>query len=185
MQTVIFSGLQDVVTALAGVLVAFLVAYIKQHFSATQISTASGIATEAVNFAVQAAKKLGITQDLAKYNSALTKAKELASKAGLNFSDSQWETLLESAYKKAKNEWQPLQTVASTTYTGDDIANMVKAELEKVAPNVPVDTIVTLIQQELSKLSLSVKVAPVETPSTEQPVSNSAGPVAVPAGEAM
>jgi len=66
MQTVIFSGLQDIVTALIGLFFAFLVAYIKQHFSVIQIRTASGIATEAVNFAVQAAKKLGVTQDLAR-----------------------------------------------------------------------------------------------------------------------
>lgn len=35
----------------------------------------------------------------------------------------------------------------------------VKDELEKVASNVPVDTIVKLIQQELGKLSVSVNVA--------------------------
>ena len=160
-QTIISSGLTDIVTALAGVFVAFLVAYTKQHFSATQISTASGIATESVNFAVQAAKKLGVTQDLAKYNFALTKAKELASKVGLNFTDSQWETLLESAYKKVKAE---LQHLTETGITQDDIVNLVKDELGKVAPNVPVDTIVGLIQQELGKLSVSVNVA---TPSTE------------------
>lgn len=136
-----------------------MVAYIKQHFSVIQIRTASGIATEAVTFAVQAAKKLGITQDLAKYNSALTKAKELALKAGIDFTDSQWETLLESAYKKAKAELQP---ILGTTYTEDDVINMIKAELEKVAPNVPVDTIVSLIQQELSKLSVSVNVTPAQ-----------------------
>jgi len=165
MQTIIFSGLQDILTALAGVLVSFMVAYIKQHFSATQISTASVIATEAVNFAEQAAKKLGITQDLAKYNSALAKAKELASKAGLNFTDSQWETLLESAYKKAKGELKP---ILGTTYSGDNIVNLVKDELGKVATNVPVDAIVKLIQQELSKLSVSVNVAtPVPTPVIE------------------
>jgi len=158
-QTLISSGLTDIVTALARVLVAFLVAYVKQHFSATQISTASGIATEAVNFAAQAAKKLGVTQDLAKYNSALTKAKELASKAGVNLSDSQWETLLESAYKKGKAELQPLQT---GTITSDDIINMITTEVGKIVPNVPVDTIKSLIQQELSKLSLSVNVAPVQ-----------------------
>ena len=156
-QTLISSGLTDIVTALAGVLVAFLVAYVKQHFSATQISTASGIATEAVNFATQAAKKLGVTQDLAKYNSALSKAKELASKAGVNLSDSQWETLLESAYKKAKDGLQPLQT---GTVTSDDITSMITTEVGKIVPNVPVDAITSLIQQELSKLSLSVNVAP-------------------------
>jgi len=161
----VFSGLTDIVTALAGVFVAFLVAYTKQHFSATQISTASGIATEAVNFAVQAAKKLGVTQDLAKYNFALTKAKELASKAGLNFTDSQWETLLESAYKKGKDGLLPIQN--GTGFNEDDIVNMVKNELGKVAPNVPVDSIVKLIQQELSKLSLSVSVStPADTAAT-------------------
>jgi len=169
-QTIISSGLTDIVTALAGVLVAFLVAYIKQHFSVVQISTASGIATESVNFAVQAAKKLGVTQDLAKYNFALTKAKELASKAGLNFTDSQWETLLESAYKKAKNEVKSLQT---GTVTSDDITNMITTEVGKIVPNVPVDTITGLIQQELSKLSVSLNVVPIATieiPSTGQVV---------------
>jgi len=116
----------------------------------------SGIATEAVNFATQVAKKLGVTQDLAKYNSALAKAKELASKAGVNLSDSQWETLLESAYKKAKDGLQPLQT---GTITSDDITNMITTEVGKIVPN---DTIVNLIQQELSKLSLSVNVAPAQ-----------------------
>ena len=74
MQTVIFNSLQDILTVLVGTFLAFMVAYVKQHFSATQIITARGIATESVNFATQAAKKLGITQDLAKYNSAFTKA---------------------------------------------------------------------------------------------------------------
>ena len=177
-QTLISSGLTDIVTALAGVLVAFLVAYVKQHFSATQISTAAGIATEAVNFATQAAKKLGVTQDLAKYNSALTKVKELASKAGVNLSDSQWETLLESAYKKVKDELQPLQT---GTITSDDITNMITTEVRKIVPNVPVDTITSLIQQELSKLSLSVNVAPaqqVPAPPQPAPVSNPSTEVA-------
>jgi len=89
------------------------------------------------------------------------KAKELTSKAGLNFTDSQWETLLESAYKKVKAKLQPL---TGTGITQDDIVNLVKDELVKVASNVPVDTIVGLIQQELGKLSVSVNVA---TPSTE------------------
>jgi len=87
-------------------------------------------------------------------------------KAGINFTDSQWETLLESAYKKAKNEIQSLQTVSVTSYTEDDIVNMVKAELGKVAPNVQIDTIVNLIKRELTKLSVSVNVAPAETQPT-------------------
>ena len=172
-QSIVSSGLTDIVTALSGMLVAFMLAYVKQHFSATQISTASGIATEAVNFATQAAKKLGATQDLAKYNSALMKAKELASKAGLNFTDSQWETLLESAYKKAKDGLQPLQTGTITT---DDITKMIATEVGKIVPNVPVETITSLIQQELGKLSLSVNVAPVVTPQPPQQDSTQPAP---------
>ena len=168
-QSTIFSGLQDIITVLIGVLVTYAVAFIKQHFSARQIATATWIATDSVNFATQVAKRLGITRDSLKYLSALTKAKELASKAGLKFTDSQWETLLESAYKKGKDKIQPLQTVAGTAYTEDDVINMVKAELSKVAPNIPVDTIVNLIQQELGKLSVSVNVTPttqIATPVT-------------------
>lgn len=56
-----------------------------------------------------------------------------------------------------------LPAIMSSTYTGDDIVNMIKTEVAKVASNVPMDTITSLIQRELSKLSVSVNVAPVET----------------------
>ncbi len=166
-QSIILSGLQDVLTILVGFLVAYIVAFVKQHFSARQIATATWIATDSVNFAVQAAKKLGLTQDLAKYNVALGKAKELAVKAGLRFTDSQWETLIESAYKKAKSELHPIQEIASTTpaMTQDDIFNMIQAEVQKMAPGVPADAIESmvepLIDKALSNLSVSVNVASV------------------------
>jgi len=135
-QSTIFSGLQDILTVLIGVLVAYAVAFIKQHFSARQIATASWIATDSVNFVAQITKGMGTVQDATKFKHALAKAKELALKAGLNFTDSQWETLLESAYKKAKNETQPLQGIASTIapYSQDDIIGMIKAQLAKVMP---------------------------------------------------
>jgi len=79
--------------------------------------------------------------------------------------------LLESAYKKVKDGLQSLQT--GTGFSEDDIVNMVKNEFGKVAPNVPVDTIVKLIQQELSKLSLSVNVAPTgPEPKAAEPAGN-------------
>ncbi|WP_407310886.1 phage holin, LLH family [Desulfosporosinus sp. SB140] len=171
-QSIISSGLQDVLTILVGALVTYGVAFVKQHFSARQIATASWIAMDAVNFAEQAAKKLGIPQGQGptKYIVALKKVKELAAKAGLNFTDSQWETFIESACKKVKDEMQPLQAVASSAapYTQDDIANMIQAELQKVAPNVPADTIESmvkpLIDKALSNLSVSVNVAPAVQP---------------------
>ena len=132
-QATILNGVMSILGVFVSIFFAAIVAYIKQHFSAKQISTASGIATEAVNYVAQITNKLQIP-DSAKYEYALTKAKDLASKIGLNFTDAQWKTLLESAHKKAKDGLQPLQEIASTTtpYTEDDIANMIKAELAKV-----------------------------------------------------
>jgi hypothetical protein len=105
----------------------------------------------AVNFATQAAKKLGIAQNLTKYQYALAKAKELADKVGINLTDIQWETLIESAYKGTKNVL-PLQAVTNVTtpYTQDELVDMIKAEVQRVAPNVLTDKI-DIVKQELGK----------------------------------
>ncbi|MDR3602080.1 MAG: hypothetical protein P4L49_16600 [Desulfosporosinus sp.] len=50
----------------------------------------------------------------------------MVSKAGPNFTNSQWETLLESAYKKAKDG---LQTLQAGLITSDDITNMITTEV--------------------------------------------------------
>lgn len=165
-QSIIFSGLQDIVTILVGALVAYLVAYIKQHFSAKQISTASVIASAAVNFVAQ---KLDTSENTAKFEAALASAKELAAKAGLKFTDSQWETLIEDAYKAAKDRAKPIETITSTVapYTEKEITNIIKTEVQKQLPKLSVDMIANivqpLVQKEISNLSVSVNVSPVIT----------------------
>jgi hypothetical protein len=52
----------------------------------------------------------------------------------------------------------PLKIVLNSTFGASK--DMITAEVGKIVPNVPVDTITSLIQQELSKLNLSVNVAP-------------------------
>lgn len=163
-QTIISSGLTDIATALVSVLIAMAGLYLRQHFTSKQLSTAASIASEAVNFATQAAKKLNITADLAKYQHALAKAKELASKAGINLSDSQWETLIESAYKQAKDELESLVGTA-TPYTQDEIIQMIQGEVQKAVPGVPVDQITDLVKQEIGKMQLVVNVAPAPVPA--------------------
>jgi len=166
----IFSGVASIVTTLVGVLVAFLVAFVKSHFSARQIATASWIATDAVNFAAQAAKRLGINQDSVKYDSALTKAKELASKAGLNLSDSQWETLIESAYKKVKDGVQPLQEIASTTtpFTKDDIISLIRSQLfEQKTAEPQNDTIAPVVVDDISVAPNALVNTPSPKPITD------------------
>lgn len=173
-QQIISSGLSDIGMALLSTLVGLAGYYLKQHFTSKQLATAASIATEAVNFAAQAAKKLGITQDLAKYQHALAKAKELASKVGIKLSDSEWETLIESAYKQAKDELAQLVGTA-TPYTQDEITAMIqgevqklKDEVQKAAPNIPIDAINDLVKQEISKLNLTVNVAPAPAPTPEK-----------------
>ena len=159
-QSTVLNGVASILGIFVSVFFAAMIAFVKQHFSAKQIATAGDIALEAVNFATQAAKKHGITADLGKFNSALVKARELASKAGINLSDSQWETLLESAYKKGKNELESLIGTA-TPYTSDEISNMIASEVAKVVPVAPVIDIATLVSQELSKYQMSVNVTPI------------------------
>lgn len=163
-QIILFNGLKDLLVLLCSTLTGFLVAYVRQHFSAKQISTGSLIASEAVNFVAQTAKNLGITEDSAKFQSAKDKAKELASKVGIKFTDSQWQTLLESALKTAKDAAEPIKTITSTTtpLSEDDIVKMIQDEIKKVTPNLPVDQITSIVKPmidaELSKLSVQVNV---------------------------
>ncbi|MDQ7095013.1 phage holin, LLH family [Desulfosporosinus sp. PR] len=124
-QQIISSGLSDIAMALMSALIALTGVYLRKHFTAKQLATASSIAQDAVNFAVQAAKKHGITADLGKYNAALGKAKELAAKAGIKMTDSEWEGLIESEYKKAKDELAQLVGTA-TPYTQDEITAMIR-----------------------------------------------------------
>lgn len=164
-QTDILTGLQSIVTTLIGVLITFLIAYIKQHFTSKQIADAVGISEQAVKYAAQLEKKYGTTFNSTKYASALARAKELASKAGINLTDSQWETLIESAYNTVKNALQPITSTAAST-SRDDILAMVQAEIQKI-PNLPPD-ISAIVKAEIGKLFAppaivnSVIVAPVD-----------------------
>jgi len=157
-QTTILNGVASILGIFVSIFFAAMVAYVKQHFSAKQISTAMGIATEAVTYVGQVTNKLQIP-DSVKYDSALTRAKDLASKIGLNFTDAQWKTLLESAHKKAKGGLQPFQEIANTTtpYTVEDIADMINKKLEEAMPKM-----YTGSQEEVLKTA-SVTLAPIIT----------------------
>ena len=158
-QQIISSGLSDIAMSLASILIGMGGYYLKKHFSAKQIATAAGIAEEAVRFVAQAALQFGLTTNEAKYQKALERAKELAAKIGISLTDNQWETLLESAYKQVKDELAQL-VGKDTPYTQAEIQDMIKTEVQKVAPNIPVDTINDLVKQEISKLNLTVNVVP-------------------------
>lgn len=158
-QQIITNGLTDVVMTMISVLTAMVGYYLKQHFTGKQIATAAGIAEEAVRFVAQAANQLGLITDVSKYQNALSKAKELAGKAGINLTDSQWETLLESAYKKVKDELAQLVGNA-TPYTMDEIKTAIKTEVGKDAPAAA--DIASMVRMELSKYLVIPQDKPVE-----------------------
>ncbi|SPF51229.1 hypothetical protein SBF1_50113 [Candidatus Desulfosporosinus infrequens] len=151
----------------ASLAVAVIVAIIgKLHISSKQLATAGELATEAVNFAAQYAEKHGVTLGSGKYVAALASVKELAKKAGISLTDSQWETLIESAYKKAKDELAQLVGTA-TPYTEEKINAMITAAVQKIAPDAL--GIVSVVQQELSKIQWAPVVKPVVvTPVVEE-----------------
>ncbi|MDR3542897.1 MAG: hypothetical protein P4L69_18325 [Desulfosporosinus sp.] len=81
--------------------------------------------------------------------------------------DSQWEAMIESAYKRAKDALPPITSTA-TQVSQDDITNMIQAEVSKIAPGAPID-IVSTIQQELGRLKLSVVSTPAAAVSVATP----------------
>ena len=157
----ILNGVASVTGVSISVFFAFMIAFVKQHFSAKQLATAKELATEAVNFATQYAEKHGITLGTGKYNAALSSVKELAKKVGINLTDAQWEMLLESAYKKSKDELAQLVGNA-TPYTEEQIETMITSAVQKIAPDAL--DIVNVVQQQLDKMQVSIVAKPVVVP---------------------
>ncbi|WP_172408241.1 phage holin, LLH family [Desulfosporosinus sp. FKA] len=167
------------VVNILGVLVVSAIAAIvgKLHLNSKQLATAKSIVSEAVDFATQAAKKLGITQDLAKYQHALAKAKELGARYGIKLTDSEWETLIEGAYKKGKDKLAELVGTA-TPYTEEEIMAMIETKVKAVTPNIPMDQLASLVAEQIGKMALTVNVAPTVQPAPAQPTQIQAQPAA-------
>ena len=94
----------SVITLVISVLGGFSVKLINQYFSEKQISLAKVFALDAVNHIEEIAPSLCIA-GVEKYKQAILSAKDLASKVGINLSDDQWETILNSALQQARTEW--------------------------------------------------------------------------------
>jgi hypothetical protein len=103
-QILVYNILKDIIALAGTILIGFITAYVNQHFTATQVSNAKQVATIAVTFAEQIANSMGFKgQD--KYNSALSKAKDLATKYGVKMTDDQWQGLIEAAVKEMNHIW--------------------------------------------------------------------------------
>ncbi len=86
----------------------YVVAYVRGHYSAQQIALAREIAADAVTFAEQVAKALNL-DSAAKFQHALAYARQLAARAGLKFTDAQWQGLIEAAVHDLFTAVEPLQ----------------------------------------------------------------------------
>jgi len=127
-QTLIYTVLKDLITLGATVLLGYLTAYAKAHFSAKQLSNAKIIATLGVSFAEQVAATMGLSS-IGKFDTALTQAKSLAAKYGLNYTDEQWKGLIEAALKEAQKNWAELGAPALAQTVSTAQAVLVSPEI--------------------------------------------------------
>ncbi len=104
-QTVLDDGIRAAIVAVAG----YVVAFMHKHFTANQIVQGVAIAKEAVAFAEQVGKTMGLN-GAAKYDKALTYAEGLATKVGVKLNSKQWQGLIESAVLDLKKELGTLTT---------------------------------------------------------------------------
>ena len=103
-QTLIYNILKDVIALAGTILITYVTAYVNQHFKSKQVSDAKQIANIAVAFTEQVASTMGF-KGPEKYNSALTKAKDLATKYGIKMTDDQWQGLIETAVGEMNSLW--------------------------------------------------------------------------------
>ena len=100
-QMVLYPLLNDLIVLMGTILLGFLSAYIKAHFSAKQVETAKTVANVAVGFAEELDHTLG-TKGEEKLNSALEQAKLLAGKYGIKLTDEQWTGLIKAAVNESR-----------------------------------------------------------------------------------
>lgn len=100
-QTALYPILNDLIVLMGTILLGFLSAYVKAHFSAKQVETAKTVAHVAVGFAEELGNALDIKGE-EKLNSALKQARLLASKYGVELTDEQWTGLIKAAVNDAR-----------------------------------------------------------------------------------
>lgn len=122
MQTSVYNVLMDCITIAGTVLLGFVSAYVKQHFTGIQVNQAKQISGIAVTFAEQVASTMGLDGQ-AKYASALAKAKELSARFGLVLTDAQWQGLIEASLNELNAIWHGTNG-ATTNITNADGATV-------------------------------------------------------------
>lgn len=86
----------------------FVIPWIKAHATQQQIQTAEKVATNAV----QAVEQIGGSGSHQKFNDALERARRLAAAKGIQLTDEQWRTLIESAVNDVKRWGQEIKVTA-------------------------------------------------------------------------
>lgn len=150
LQTILSSGLSDILALVGSLLATMLVVFIKSHFSASQITTAKSIATTAVKFAEEEGLVKSI-KGYAKFSTALNKVKDLAASRGLKLTDEQWEGFIKEAVNDARLVWNQV-----------GFQNNVLSEPQPIISDAPTTNIVTNNQTPAEDTKPD---APPETPT--------------------
>jgi hypothetical protein len=107
----LYNVLLTIISTGLPIVIGYIVMFIKSHYTSKQIESAKEIAKISVSYVEQIAEANGIN-GIDKFNKALASVKNLGNEKGLNFSDSQWKTLIESALKETVNGWNELSKVS-------------------------------------------------------------------------
>lgn len=108
-----------IITIVGSILMAVITASLKQRFTGIQMDRAKQIAEIAVTFAEQIQITLGAKGPV-KYASALTKAKEIAAKAGITMTDAQWQGLIEASLKELSSVWNSTNSTVTTSISNGE-----------------------------------------------------------------
>ncbi|MHB1651686.1 MAG: phage holin, LLH family [Desulfitobacteriaceae bacterium] len=174
MDAQITSLLTDVITLAGTILIGFLTAFVKQHYSAKQVETAKTVAKTAVGFAEEIGTTMGLNgKD--KFSAALGKARDLAGKYGIKLTDTQWEGLINASVNESRAVWDSLQGSSPTTVVNTSQA--VTIPPETVQPTTTSETISTPPADAPTSSTLTIQQA------VAQGIKDILTPVAVQAGD--
>jgi len=145
-QSTLYPLLNDLIILMGTILLGFVTAYVKSHYSAKQVETAKKVADISVSFADEMAHVYNISGP-EKFNTAITQAKVLAGKAGIKLSDEQWTALIKAVVNEGRTVYDATQGAVPIPVESQPIGIITdispEAAITPLEPSIPVVETIT------------------------------------------
>jgi len=137
MDAQITAFLNDAIKLIGGILMTFIAAYVKQHYTAKQVETSKSLAKLGVKFADELQHTLGIKGE-EKLNAAIEQAKLQVGSFGIKLSDEQWSGLIKSVLNESRSIYNATQggsqTIKSSTGSlQQSITQAIESQIQSTA----------------------------------------------------